>query len=73
MLCATEKHGYISRLIMTWAFYLRNATWAIYPTYHTVLKAYPETANIGSNILFDIASIADWNKGDPGNTKLSLI
>jgi hypothetical protein len=45
-------------------FYLRNATstWAICPNYHTVLKAYPETANIGSNILFDITSIADWNK-----------
>ena len=35
---------------------------AICYTYHTVLKAYPETANIGSNILFDITSIADWNE-----------
>ena len=40
----------------------RNTTWAICPTYHTVLKASPETANIRLNILFDITSIADWNK-----------
>ena len=28
---------------------------------------------MGLNILFGIISIADWNKGDPGNTKLILI
>ena len=48
--------------IVTWAFHLINATWAIRYTYHTVLKASPDTANIGSDILFDITSIADWNK-----------
>ena len=62
MLCATEKHGYMSRLIVTWAFYLRNATWAIFPNYHMVLKAYPKTANIGSNRLFDITSKTGRNK-----------
>ena len=62
MLCATENNCYISRIIVTKAFHLINATWAIRYTYHMVLKASPETANIGSDILFDITSIADWNK-----------
>ena len=51
-----------------------NASWAICYTYHTVLKAFPETAKLGLNILFDIPSIAVWNKLETkGNIKLIKI
>jgi hypothetical protein len=42
--------------------FLNNAAWTIHSTYHTVLKASPGTAIFGRNMLFDIPSIADWNK-----------
>jgi hypothetical protein len=42
--------------------FLDNAAWAICSTYHTVLKASPGTNFFGSNMLFDIQFIADWNK-----------
>jgi hypothetical protein len=42
--------------------YLIKQTWAIRYTYQLVLEASPDTANIGSDILFDIPSMADWNR-----------
>ena len=37
---------------------LTNASWAIRSTYHTVLKASPEAAIFGGDMLFDIPFIA---------------
>jgi hypothetical protein len=42
--------------------FLDNAAWAICFTYHTVLKSSPVTAIFGSNMLFDIPFISNWNK-----------
>jgi hypothetical protein len=42
--------------------FLDNAAWPICSTYHTVLKASPGTAIFGSNMLFNIPFIANWNK-----------
>jgi hypothetical protein len=42
--------------------FLDNAKWAICSTYHTVLKASPDAAIFGRNMLFDITFIANWNK-----------
>jgi hypothetical protein len=42
--------------------FLDNASWAIFSTYHTVLKATPGAAIFGRDMLFDIPLIADWNK-----------
>ncbi len=42
--------------------FIDNAAWAIYSTYHTVLKASPGAAIFGHDMLFDIPFIADWNK-----------
>jgi hypothetical protein len=42
--------------------FLDNMVWAICLTYHTVLKASPGAAIFGSNVLFDILFIANWNK-----------
>jgi hypothetical protein len=36
--------------------------WAIFSTYHLVLKAYPGAAIFGCNMLFDILFVADWHK-----------
>ncbi len=45
--------------------FLHNAAWAIRSTYHTVLKASPDAAIFGRDMLFDIPFIADWrNTGD---------
>jgi hypothetical protein len=41
---------------------LTNASWAIFSTYHTVLKASPGAAIFGRDMLFDIPFIADWKK-----------
>jgi hypothetical protein len=41
---------------------LTNAPWAIRSMHHTVLKASPRAAIFGSDILFDITFLADWNK-----------
>jgi len=42
--------------------FLTNVTWAIFSTYHTMLKACPGTAIFGRDMLFDIPFLADWNK-----------
>ncbi len=42
--------------------FLSNAAWAICSTLHTVLKASPDAAKFGQDMLFDILSIADWKK-----------
>ena len=42
--------------------FLDNAAWAIFSTYHTVLKASPGAAIFGRDMLFDIPFIANWNK-----------
>jgi hypothetical protein len=42
--------------------FLDNAAWAICSTYHIVLKASPGTGIFGSNMLFNIPFIANWNK-----------
>ncbi len=42
--------------------FLDNAAWAIRSTYHTVLKASPGAAIFGRDMLFDVPSIANWNK-----------
>ncbi len=39
-----------------------SAAWAIHSTYHTVFKASPGAAIFRSNMLFDIAFMADWHK-----------
>ena len=44
------------------AMFLTNAAWAIWSTYHKVLKASPDAAIFGRDTLFDIPYIADWNK-----------
>jgi hypothetical protein len=42
--------------------FLDNAAWAIFSTYHTVLKASPGAAIFGRDMLFDIPFMADWHK-----------
>jgi hypothetical protein len=42
--------------------FLDNAAWAIRSTYHTVLKASPDAAIFGQDMLFDILFMADWHK-----------
>jgi hypothetical protein len=42
--------------------FLSDAAWAICSTYHTVLKASPDAAIFGQDMLFDILFIADWKK-----------
>jgi hypothetical protein len=42
--------------------FLSISTWTIHSTYHTVLKASPGAAIFGQDMLFDIPSIADWQK-----------
>jgi hypothetical protein len=42
--------------------FLSDAAWAVFSTYHTVLKASPGAAIFGRDMLFDILFIADWHK-----------
>jgi hypothetical protein len=42
--------------------FLENVAWAFCSTYHTVLKASPDTAIFGRDMLFDIMFIANCNK-----------
>ncbi len=42
--------------------FLDNAAWALCSTYRTVLRASPDGAIFGRDMLFDIPFIADWNK-----------
>ena len=39
-----------------------DGSWAIFSTYHTVLKVLPGAAIFGWDMLFDIPYIADWTK-----------
>jgi len=41
---------------------IKNVSWAIRSTYHTVLKSSPGAAIFGRDMLFDIPYIADWKK-----------
>jgi hypothetical protein len=40
--------------------FIDNAAWAICATYHTVLKAPPDAAIFGQDMLFNLSSVADW-------------
>jgi hypothetical protein len=40
--------------------FIPDAAWAVCSTYHTVLKASPDAAIFGRDMLFDIPFIADW-------------
>jgi hypothetical protein len=51
--------------------FLDNAAWAIHSTYHTVLKASPDAAIFGCDMIFDIPFVADWHK--IGERRQSLI
>ncbi len=42
--------------------FLSDAAWAACSTYHTVLKASPDAAIFGQDMLFNIPFIADWQK-----------
>ncbi len=42
--------------------FLSDAAWALCSIYHTVLKASPDAAIFGQDMLFDIPFIADWQK-----------
>ncbi len=42
--------------------FLSDTAWAIWSTYHTVLKASPGAAIFGWDMQFDIPFIADWQK-----------
>ncbi len=42
--------------------FIDNAAWAIFSTYHTVLKASPGAAIFGRDMLVDIPFVADWNQ-----------
>ena len=42
--------------------FLTNVAWAIRSTYHTMLKASPDAAIFGQDMLFNIPFLADWNK-----------
>ncbi len=41
--------------------FLTNATWAIYSTYHMILKVSPGAAIFGRDMMFDVPFLADWN------------
>ncbi len=42
--------------------FLDNPAWAICSTYHMVLKASPDAAIFGWDMLFDILFVAGWRK-----------
>ena len=42
--------------------FIDNAAWAMWSTYHTVIKASPGAAIFGRDMLFDIPFVADWNQ-----------
>jgi len=42
--------------------FIDNAVWAIHSTYHRVLKASPDAAIFGRDMLFDVLFVADWHK-----------
>jgi hypothetical protein len=51
--------------------FLADAAWAIRSTHHTVLKASPDTAIFGQDMLFDILLITDWMKIGEHRQKLT--
>ena len=51
--------------------FLSDAAWAIRSTYHTVLKASPDAAIFGRDMLFDIPYLADWTKIGEHRQKLT--
>ncbi len=51
--------------------FLSDATWAVCSTYHTVLKASPDAAIFGQDMLFDIPFIADWQKNGEYRQRLT--
>jgi hypothetical protein len=51
--------------------FLDNTAWAICSTNHTVLKASPDAAIFGCNMLFNIPFMVDWHK--IGEQRQSLI
>ncbi len=54
--------------------FIDNAAWAIFSTYHTVLKAPLGAAIFGRDMLFDILFIADWKHMETiGNTRLIAV
>jgi hypothetical protein len=62
MLCTAELDMADSVTPNDVDFFLDNAAWAIYSTYHTVFKASPGAAIFGQDMLFDIPFMADWRK-----------
>jgi hypothetical protein len=42
--------------------FIDNAAWAIFSTYHTVLKASPGAAIFEQDMLFNIPFVADWKQ-----------
>jgi hypothetical protein len=52
----TMRHGQFALPI------IQYAAWAIFSTYHTVLKASPGAAIFEQDMLFDILFVADWHK-----------
>jgi hypothetical protein len=53
--------------------FLADAAWAIHSTHHTVLKASPDAAILGQDMLFDILFIADRKKTGEHRQKLTDI
>ena len=62
MLCTTELDMANTVATSEIDAFLIDAAWVICSTYHTVLKASPGAAIFGWDMLFDIPSLADWNK-----------
>ncbi len=44
------------------ADFLTNASWAVFSTYHTVLKTSPGATIFGWDMLFDISFLTDGSK-----------
>jgi hypothetical protein len=62
MLCISELNMAKSVKASDIDVFLSDAKWAVCSTYHTVLKASPDAAIFGQDMLFDIPFIADWKK-----------
>jgi hypothetical protein len=62
MLCTAEIDTAKSATPNDVNVFLDNAAWVIRSTYHTVLKALPDAAIFGRDMLFNILFVADWHK-----------
>ena len=62
MLCTAEIDMADTVSEIDIADFLTNASSNLCSTYHTVLKASPDTAIFGRGMLFDIPFITNWNK-----------